>query len=80
MEGLTPGRIVHYVFTNREGELVHRPAIIVRVWNDGGVVNMIYFPDGTNDLAHVEDFEAWQTNIRYSEIPEPNTWHWIEKA
>lgn len=50
MEGLTEGRIVHYVLPdgNHEGE--HRPAIIVKVWNKTtGYVNLQVFVDGTND-------------------------------
>jgi len=90
MEGLTEGRIVHYVLD--EGE--HRPAIVVKVWRkadgtppDNGVCNLQVFTDGTNDRYHSKHlpngFEsgiAWVTSRIYSEEPVPDTWHWIEKA
>ena len=80
MEGLTEGRIVHFVIPDgnkNAGE--HRPAIIVKVWNKAsGYVNLWVFFDGTNDgeIANT----PWQTSIPYSEQPDSRTWHWIEKA
>lgn len=80
MEGVTEGRIVHYVLPdgNHAGE--HRPAIIVKVWNQtGGYVNLMVFVDGTNDYPHYSG-PVWATSIGYSEDKEPRTWHWIERA
>ena len=91
MDGLTEGRIVHYVI--KEG--VHRPAIVVNVWNVSGgcegYINLMVFTDGSNDLMYFENLKQeaheaiergllWKTSICYSEEPKPNTWHWIEKA
>lgn len=95
MEGLTEGRIVHFVLDDTE----HRPAIVVRVWRvrleeggelrplKNGCCNLQVFTDNTNDRYHKENlpngFEsgiAWVTSVLYSEKPEPRTWHWIEKA
>jgi hypothetical protein len=88
MEGLTEGKIVHFVMSSGE----HRPAIIVRVWRDlsgvpEGYSNLIVFVDGSNDVKRVlaEPFAdpvttVWETSIHYSEGKEPRTWHWIEKA
>lgn len=84
MEGLTEGRMVHYVLANGE----HRPAVVVRVWHAtgacAGYVNLQVFTDGSND----NDADAaingasvvWCTSVCYAAIPEPHTWHWIEKA
>lgn len=75
MDGLTEGRIVHFVLPNGE----HRPAIIVRVWSkETGCVNLQVFTDSTNDgLDPVE----WRTSVSPSQDgKEPYTWHWIEKA
>jgi hypothetical protein len=62
MDGLTEGRIVHYVMPNGE----HRPAIVVRVWRvqdykngqvvglphppENGCCQLHVFTDGTNDV------------------------------
>jgi len=58
MEGLTEGRIVHYVMPDG---VEHRPAIVVKVWRkedgtppDNGVSNLQVFTDGTNDFYHTK--------------------------
>lgn len=94
MEGLTEGRIVHFVLSNGE----HRPAIVVNNWGseknfDGawaypeedGYVNLQVFIDGSNDndvypVSVPPNHMVWETSIKYSAEPEPRTWHWIEKA
>lgn len=92
MEGLTEGRIVHFVMPNGD----HRPAVVVNVWHVSGqcegYVNLQVFTDGSNDLHGLpDDFNDdaregikrglyWATSKCYSETKEPNTWHWIEKA
>jgi len=91
MDGLTEGRIVHYVLNNGE----HRPAIVVRVWPDEfgpGVpgVNLCVFLDGTND-ARAFDSERtppplsqmtyWVTSAKFDQDTKaPRTVHWIEEA
>lgn len=90
MEGLTEGRIVHFVLD----EIEHRPAVVVKVWRmpdgsppENGCCNLQVFTDGSNDRYHREylpnGFEsgvAWLTSRLYSEDKVPGTWHWIEKA
>lgn len=89
MKGLTEGRIVHFVLPDGQ----HRPAIVVRVWNqDNGCANLLVFTDGTNDRDFnraewylntkpiVVGAVVWATSIIHSEEPKPGTWHWIEKA
>lgn len=80
MEGLTEGRIVHFVMPSKE----HRPAIIVRVWNVtgscDGYANLIVFVDGTNDVKPFTT-TLWETSICFDDVEKRvGTWHWIEKA
>ncbi len=88
MDGLTPGRIVHYVTDDG----VHLPAIVVRVWNDlVGVVNLTVFYDHDEYIEQIEvqidgdtflyDRTAFVlTTIVYKEDKSPRSWHWIERA
>ena len=92
MDGLTEGRIVHFVMPNDE----HRPAIIVKVWNhETGYVNLQVFTDGSNDVQMFQDSERysqitreqvsrgilWSTSIfPDEETKRAGSWHWIEKA
>lgn len=89
MDGLTEGRIVHFVMPNGE----HRPAMVVKVWSkEVGRCNLQVFTDGNNDAQVVvaSNFAAtsqvksglwWQTSIAFDDQDKaPGTWHWIEKA
>ena len=89
MEGLTEGRIVHYVLSNGE----HRPAIVVRDWSNStlgsypdGTVNLQVFTDGSNDKGAVhgnvsEQGLLWATSVHHDPAGDVHhTWHWIEKA
>jgi len=83
MEGLTEGRIVHYVIADGE----HRPAIVVANWGERyaepGTVNLTVFTDWSNDRRFNEAYgngSYWATSIKYSEGHEVGTWHWIERA
>lgn len=82
MDGLTAGRIVHFVIpddTRNAGE--HRPAIIVKVWDQtSGNANLHVFYDGSNDDAVDGQGDAWITSVLFSEEPQSRTWHWPEKA
>lgn len=75
MDGLTEGRIVHFVLPNGD----HRPAIVVRVWT-APLVNLQVFIDGTNDHVPQDTYNVWQTSIPFNESGKPGTWHWIERA
>lgn len=83
MDGLTEGRIVHYVMTTGE----HRPAIVVKVWNkESGVVNLNVFTDWGNDMkssdgSPLKSGDIWATSVLPDEVEKIiGTWHWIEKA
>lgn len=90
MEGLTEGRIVHYVLPDNGDGLcksvgAHRPAMVVLVcpkeWGyPDGAVNLMVFVDGSNDVQNFKGHPLWATSVQYSENPQPDTWHWIEKA
>lgn len=86
MEGLTEGRIVHYVLPDGTSRGEHRPAIVVKVWRDisqyvtEGRINIQIFTDFSNDGDQYASGQYWGTSVPYSETPEPGTWHWIEKA
>jgi len=80
MEGLTEGRMVHFVMPDGE----HRAAVIVRVWRPQvpeypGYCNLMVFPDGGNDGPENTAGIRRMTSIVYSEAKKPNTWHWIER-
>lgn len=79
MDGLTIGRIVHYVFPGPFGD--ECPATVVGVWQDG-LVNLQLFPDSDNEgknnqRVRLED--RWRTSIKFSENKGPHTWHWPER-
>ncbi len=80
MEGLTEGRMVHFVMPDGE----HRAAIVVRVWRpqrpeQPGYCNLTVFPDGGNDGPCNETGLRRECSVLYSEAKEPRTWHWIER-
>lgn len=81
MDGLTEGRIVHYVMPDHK----HRPAIITQVFNPDGLINVRVFTDGANDTNSIgwhTEHPDWVTSIKFDDnsSPEVNTWHWIERA
>lgn len=86
MDGLTEGRIVHFVLNEGNDIGAHRAAMIVRVWRDistymeEGRVNLSVFPDFGNDGEIYNSGQWWATSVPYSEEPKPYTWHWIEPA
>ncbi len=92
MEGLTEGRIVHYVMPDGRNRGEDRPAIVVRVWRvDGkppanGVCQLAVFVDGTNDYVNLPMDNTsfmpviWKTSVVHSAEHEFGTWHWIEPA
>ena len=77
MDGLTEGRVVHFV--TQAGD--HRPAVVVRVWATGrpGYINLQVLTDGSNDGEWGKANIVWETSVDYSEEPKPRTWHWIER-
>lgn len=76
--GVQVGRIVHYVpnLPDRLGR-EHIAGIIVRVWDHhSGCVNLRLFVDGATESFYDEH----KTSRVYSELHEPGTWHFPERA
>ena len=82
MEGVTVGRIAHYVaLPDEQRDGAHRAAIITEVFGDGNIVNLTVFMDWINDGEKYRSQPLlWATSRRYSEMSEPGTWHWPEQA
>ncbi|OLD63741.1 MAG: hypothetical protein AUF65_01150 [Chloroflexi bacterium 13_1_20CM_50_12] len=79
------GRIVHYVMSDGRYPGEHRPAIIVKVWeeeNPDSLVQLQVFTDGPNDyLIDVPGHNgvAWRTSVHHDETKKKQaTWHWPE--
>lgn len=94
MDGLTEGRIVHYVLEDGRSKGQHRPAIVVRDWKqENGLCQLQVFTDGLNDGFESGHYlhepgaaftlpqnVIWRTSVHYDENKEPGTWHWPERA
>jgi hypothetical protein len=83
MEGLTEGRMCHYVAYNNR----HLAAIVIG-HREGATA--LAHPISLADLAVFTNMQninglknfglQFHQDIAYSEDKEPGTWHWIEKA
>lgn len=97
MRGLHIGVIVHYRPGEHNGNYRYKrciPAMITRVWNPQGTVNMIVFPDGSNDVAkantapdlHTPTLSKWETSVVHESQVDPenaeafNSWHFAGKC
>lgn len=86
MDGLTVGRMVHYVaYGTPGGEYAagaHRAAVVAEVLPsypkqpDGTPER----PDGTCILMVINPTGVHWNTAPYSVDPKPGTWHWIERA
>lgn len=90
MEGVSVGRIVHYVMEEGHQEAGHvRPAMIVALFEpQGGAAGMVQlqvFTDGSNDGEEAKSGIIWRTSIPFADqrVPEDQkfpwpgrTWHW----
>jgi hypothetical protein len=85
MDGLTEGRIVHYVLPEGHRNAgQHRPAMVTRLWEPGGgemgCAQLNVFEDGSNDNAEGA-LNVWRTSVLNDEATKAGgTWHWIERA
>lgn len=91
MDGLTEGRIVHYVLNEGRDKSEHRPAIVVRVWRvntiegkaippENGCCQLQVFTDSDGKYNDELPPVMWKTSVTFDESGTPGTWHWIEKA
>ncbi len=80
MEGLTEGRIVHYVAYNNR----HLAAIVIGVnplpKPESGMVDLALFTNMRNAVGTKNFGLQFHEDISYSESKEPGTWHWIERS
>lgn len=84
MDGLTVGRMVHYVaYGTPGGEYaagVHRAAVVTQV------APAPTDPDGTPDGSDIglcvinPTGLFFHEHVAYHQVPKAGTWHWIEKA
>lgn len=76
------GDMVRYVLSLEDGTQPpnvghHRPAIIVRVWDDN-CVQLQVFTDGPNDRSDRANV-LWVTSVNHDQDQKaPRTWHWSE--
>ena len=93
MDGLAIGRIVHYVMPDgkhRPAIVVNiwgeSGMSNLQVITDGSN-DLPYTPEEKEKFSNfgmdadaVRHGHIWKTSISFSEEPQPNTWHWPEKA
>jgi hypothetical protein len=75
----TIGRIVIATIKNGRGELVQRPALIVRTWGEEShCVQAQVFTDGQNELEGNDGLPAvlWKSSLQFCETPIENSWNW----
>lgn len=75
----TIGRIVHFHFHDAVGNLVTRPAMIVRVWNDSEV-NLQVFTDGGNDGIDQASGLWKRAQVPYHHEIRAGSWRWPPRA
>lgn len=84
LNGLAPGRIVHYVLAPGDLPFSHQhcagqviPAMVVNVWpelnRDDGYCNLVGTTDGSN---HGLPLHVHLTSRVFSELSMPGAWHW----
>lgn len=74
MEGLTEGRLVHYVAYNS----THLAALVIRALGDKA--NLVTFSDMPNVNGDTNFSLGFMQNVPYSDTKEPGTFHWIERV
>jgi len=80
MKGLIEGMMVHYILNSGE----HRPAMVVKVWDDlpqgNGCCNLLVFMDADARVGNDPVGPVMRvTSIIYDETRHRGTWHWPEK-
>ncbi len=83
MDGLSVGRVVHFLPNDGRNPGECRAATIVKVWNPPtGCSNLAVLYDGTNDLPDALASEQtqvsprWRTSVNFDAEGKPYTWHW----
>jgi len=74
MEGLSVGRLVHFVIPMT---CEHRPALVSRVIDsEVGMASLWVFPDHFRDTAS----EPFAIRAKHDPSANPSTWHWPERG
>lgn len=78
MQGLTEGRVVHYVAYNGR----HLAAMVIGTYLDGldSCADLVVYTNMTNAAGKKNFGVQFHQDVRYSEDKMPGTWHWIERA
>lgn len=76
MQGLIPGRIVHYA-DDRQGPMAHQAAIVIRVNGGQGHANLEAFAPG-GGMMKVDSVppDVGNGKLDGSGIATMGTWHW----
>jgi DNA-binding CsgD family transcriptional regulator len=83
MEGLTIGRMVHYVLPDGPARGQHRAAVVCAILDlASGVVNLQVFrnTDASGAFGDGGRPLEWRTNVANNTTGAFGTWHWIERA
>lgn len=76
MQGLSEGRIVHYVAYNDR----HLAALVIGGDFAHGVVNLAVFSDMPNVRGGVNMGLQFQAAVPFDDAAAPGSWHWPEKV
>lgn len=79
MKGLIPGRIVHFADLTT-GSMAHQAAIVTRVFNDEGCVNLHLLGPGGGTMTVTSVLPDTADGKLGGTCPTPGTWHWPEEA
>lgn len=84
IEGLTVGRMVHYVLPLGPGKGGHRSAVVACVHLEpAGAVNLHVFLNGDKDGVTKDGKlvdRTFETYVPFDTKKGPGTWHFVEKA
>ena len=76
MNGLTEGRIVHYVAYNNR----NLAAIVIGIGDfEKGVIDLSVFTNMENAAGKKNFGVQFHQDVEYSENPKPGTWHWAAR-
>ena len=84
MEGLSIGRVVHFVTHREDDNVVERPAIVTEVLDlEKGVVHLQVFKgphDGAGEPIDPETGDVVSAAVKHDPEKRAFTWHWPERA
>lgn len=76
MEGLIEGRCIHYVAYNSR----HLAGMVIGVGTVAGDVDLVVFTNMENVNGQKNFGVQFHQNVPHSDMKEPGTWHFIERA